>query len=400
MVRGYAWGLMATSITLTNISKVFGAGAGAARAVDGVDLHIPEGELFFLLGPSGCGKTTLLRMIAGFMDPSTGFLRFGERDVTHAPPNKRNTGMVFQSYALWPHMTVAQNVAFGLNVRKVGGEERAARVKEALDAVHMGQYADRKPTQLSGGQQQRVALARALVVRPDVLLLDEPLSNLDARLRIELRSEIRRICKTPLPGSPNGITTIYVTHDQKEALSMADRIAVMRAGKVVQIGGPADLYRNPADRFVAEFLGEANMVPGLVRTIDGGRAVIETPAGDLVSTHRNVGELAGGVREVLCCLRPEALRVEGATGGGARGGEDREGGSRLEAGGPVNVLEGRITQTTYLGEIAHHHVEAPGHTDLRVAELNPDPRLLRAEAPAVRITVDPGDVIVLQEGDG
>src|SRR5204863_9792191 len=170
------------------------------------------------------------------------------------PPNKRNTGMVFQSYALWPHMTVAANVGFGLGVRRVASEERDRRVTDALVAVRMAEYAERRPNELSGGQQQRVALARALVIRPDVLLLDEPLSNLDARLRIELRSEIRRVCKA------SGITAVYVTHDQKEALSMADRIAVMDRGRVVQTGAPADLYRRPGSRFVAEFLGETNLI--------------------------------------------------------------------------------------------------------------------------------------------
>src|ERR1043165_8830912 len=185
---------MPTAISIRNLSKAFGSGAAETLAVDDISLDINPGELFFLLGPSGCGKTTLLRMIAGFIDPSAGSVSFDGRDVTHTPPNKRNTGMVFQSYALWPHMTVAANVAFGLGIRKVPRDESERRVADALTAVRMAEYAERKPNQLSGGQQQRVALARALVIRPDVLLLDEPLSNLDAKLRIELRSEIRRVC--------------------------------------------------------------------------------------------------------------------------------------------------------------------------------------------------------------
>src|SRR5262245_50768979 len=179
-----------TSITLRGLSKHF----GGTVAVDSIDLTINAGELFFLLGPSGCGKTTLLRMIAGFIEPTSGWIRFGDRDVTIMPPNKRNTGMVFQSYALWPHMTVEENVAYGLNVRKTAVDERKRRILKALQTVHMEEYAQRKPNQLSGGQQQRVALARALVIEPTVLLLDEPLSNLDAKLRLEMRSEIRRIC--------------------------------------------------------------------------------------------------------------------------------------------------------------------------------------------------------------
>ena len=214
-------------------------GKPGPAVVNSISLDIEPGELFFLLGPSGCGKTTLLRMIAGFIEPTSGSVHFvgpnGSVDVTHVPPEQRNTGMVFQSYALWPHMTVADNVAFGLDVRKVFGSERSARVHEALQAVQMAEYADRKPNQLSGGQQQRVALARAIVVRPSVLLLDEPLSNLDAKLRIELRGEIRRLCKR------FGMTTVYVTHDQKEALSMADRIAILRAGQVVQVGSAQHL---------------------------------------------------------------------------------------------------------------------------------------------------------------
>jgi iron(III) transport system ATP-binding protein len=265
---------MSTTIAIKDLAKAYPAigRGGTTRAVDGVSIEIEPGELFFLLGPSGCGKTTLLRMIAGFIDPTEGSISFNGRDVTRTPPNKRNTGMVFQSYALWPHMTVAQNVAFGLSVRKVPGDEKAKRVREALDQVQMGEYAGRKPTQLSGGQQQRVALARALVVRPDVLLLDEPLSNLDAKLRLELRSEIRRVCKDA------GLTTVYVTHDQKEALSMADRVAIMEAGRVRQTGTPRELYRRPKSRFVAEFLGEADFFEAKVASHESGRLVVETTA--------------------------------------------------------------------------------------------------------------------------
>ena len=210
---------MSTPIQLTGLSKWF----GKTRAVDDVSLTIEGGKLFFLLGPSGCGKTTLLRLVAGFMEPNSGTIRFGARDVTKLAPNKRNACMVFQSYALWPHMSVRDNVEFGLKARKVDRASRKKRVDRALDAVQMLDKADRKPTQLSGGQQQRVALARALVVEPDVLLLDEPLSNLDAKLRNELREEIRRICRA------TDVTAVYVTHDQKEALSMADGMAVMSA---------------------------------------------------------------------------------------------------------------------------------------------------------------------------
>jgi len=210
------------SITIDNLVKTF----GKLAALDGISLRVEPGEIFFLLGPSGCGKTTLLRNIAGFYIPDSGRILFGDEDVTRLPPHRRNTGMMFQSYALWPHMTVAKNVAFGLEERRVRPKEIQARVTEALESVHMGPYANRKIAQLSGGQQQRVALARALVIRPRALLLDEPLSNLDAKLRLEMRTEIRRVCKE------SGLTAIYVTHDQKEALSISDRMAILEGGRI------------------------------------------------------------------------------------------------------------------------------------------------------------------------
>ncbi len=234
-------------LTLKAISKNF----GTVRAVDAVSLEVADGELFFLVGPSGCGKTTLLRMIAGFCQPDSGAVLFDGIQVNQQPAHLRNTGMVFQNYALWPHLTVADNVAFGLAVpgRRLPEKDRRARVQRMLQAVHMEEFAERKPNQLSGGQQQRVALARALVVEPACLLLDEPLSNLDAKLRLEMRIEIRRLVKQI------GITTIYVTHDQAEALSMADRCLILKNGRVAQIGTPRDIYQRPANRFVADFIG-------------------------------------------------------------------------------------------------------------------------------------------------
>src|SRR5262245_44846157 len=246
-------------LDLEHVSKHF----GPTVAVREVSLDVRDGEFVVLLGPSGCGKTTTLRMIAGFLAPTGGKVRVGGKDVTTLPPWKRNAGMVFQSYALFPHLTVAENVAFGLQMRKLPKPEIPGRVAEALALVRLGGLADRLPRQLSGGQQQRVALARALVIRPDVLLLDEPLSNLDAKLRETVRVEIRELQRQL------GTTTVMVTHDQEEALIMADRLVVMSEGSVRQVGTQRDLYERPADRFVAGFVGRSNLLPG--RMVGPGR---------------------------------------------------------------------------------------------------------------------------------
>ncbi|MBS0221689.1 MAG: ABC transporter ATP-binding protein [Proteobacteria bacterium] len=242
---------------------------GDFYAVRDVSLQVADGEFLVLLGPSGCGKTTTLRIVAGFIEPTAGSVTIGDRDVTMLPPWKRNSGMVFQSYALFPHLTVAQNVAFGLEMRKLGKAEIGKRVAEALALVRLAGFDDRLPRQLSGGQQQRVALARALAIRPDVLLLDEPLSNLDAKLRQEVRVEIRELQQKL------GLTTVMVTHDQEEALTMADRLVVMSEGSVRQIGSQRDLYERPADRFVADFVGRSTFFEGVVEApgrfrTDGG----------------------------------------------------------------------------------------------------------------------------------
>jgi iron(III) transport system ATP-binding protein len=231
---------------------------GTTHVLKDVNLDIAPGEFFAFLGPSGCGKTTLLRLIAGFNTSQTGTVKVGGGDISELPPWKRDVGMVFQSYALWPHMTVQRNVAFGLEERKVPRAEITARVKEALDIVGLGQLGERRPSQLSGGQQQRVALARTIVVRPKVLLLDEPLSNLDAKLRVQVRREIRDLQQSL------GLTTIFVTHDQEEANTICDRIAVMNEGVIQQVGTPMDLYDNPVNLFVATFLGTANVLSGVI----------------------------------------------------------------------------------------------------------------------------------------
>ncbi len=371
---------MSTAIHIKSLVKEYPAigRAGVTRAVDGPTLTIEPGELFFLLGPSGCGKTTLLRMIAGFIDPTEGTIAFDGRDVTHTPPNKRNTGMVFQSYALWPHMTVAQNVGFGLDVRKVSSTDKARRIAEALAQVQMTGYENRKPTQLSGGQQQRVALARALVVRPDVLLLDEPLSNLDAKLRLELRSQIRRVCKD------SGLTTVYVTHDQKEALSMADRVAIMREGKVCQIGTPRELYRKPQSRFVAAFLGEADFLDATVVEVRPGTITLETKAGHLVAAAEGENPHTPSApptvgQAVEVCVRPECWKP-------------------VEAGTPGS-LRAKLTETIYLGEIAQHVLDFDSGQQAHAAVLNPELVPKHTPGDTVGLAVAPHDVIVLTQPD-
>lgn len=354
---------MGTKIQIDNLTKTFGNGKSAATAVDNLSLTINPGELFFLLGPSGCGKTTLLRMIAGFIDPTKGKIAFDDKVVTHEPPNKRNTGMVFQSYALWPHMTVAQNVAFGLNVRKVTGKARDDQVMQALEAVQMAEYADRKPTQLSGGQQQRVALARAIVIKPSVLLLDEPLSNLDAKLRNDLRLQIRNICKD------SGITTVYVTHDQKEALSMADKVALLKKGKVVQLGTPVELYRKPKSTFVAEFLGETN----LIHTKASGSAANTTLSIEAGSFSANLD--ADHTGDTLISIRPEAIT--------------------LQKPGTPNTLPAKLLHSTYLGETAQHLLELKGAPPIKVAQMNPFAPTTIAPSPGdqVALLLSPTDIV-------
>lgn len=355
-----------TAITLEGICKAF----GSTVAVDSVSLRIDDGSLFFLLGPSGCGKTTLLRMLAGFVEPARGTIRFDDQDVTHLPPEKRQTGMVFQNYALWPHMSVFENVAFGLKVRKVSGSERDGRVEAALKAVRMQEYGKRTPNQLSGGQQQRVALARALVIVPRVLLLDEPLSNLDARLRAEMRLEIRRLC------NETRITTVYVTHDQMEALSMADRIAVMRAGQIVQVGAPREVYQRPDNRFVADFLGDTNFISAEVVGAEAGELVLRAPMGDVRATGLHESTPRNG--NLTCSIRPEAWRLE----------------SEASRHGAMNAWPGTIVGTVYQGEAARHEIELGGDVCIHMLELNP-----RARKPgeAVRVSVDAADVVVLAD---
>ena len=314
-----------TAITIDGVTRAF----GEVRAVDDVSLAIRDGEFFTLLGPSGCGKTTTLRMIAGFIDPTAGEIRLGGNDITREPPWRRNTGLVFQSYALFPHLSVAGNIAFGLRMRRLAQSEIGVKLKEVLRLVRLEGLADRLPRELSGGQQQRVALARALVIEPDILLLDEPLSNLDAKLRHEVRIEIRELQKKL------GLTTVMVTHDQEEALTMADRLVVMSNGEVQQVGSQRELYERPANTFVAGFVGRTNFLRGRVET----PGLFRTESGLAVRCH----EGAGGTARTLA-LRPERLSL---------------------AATPVteadNSFPGTVEFASYLGGIMEYYVRlTPG----------------------------------------
>ncbi|TAM76296.1 ABC transporter ATP-binding protein [bacterium] len=302
-------------VQLRNLTKRY----GDFVAVDDFSLDVADGEFVALLGPSGCGKTTTLRMIAGFVEASTGEIRIGERDVTEYPPYRRNTGMVFQGYALFPHMTVFENVAFGLRMRRLGAAETHERVAQALKLVRLDGHVDRMPRQLSGGQQQRVALARALVVQPDVFLLDEPLSNLDAKLRQEVRLEIRQLQQAL------GLTTIFVTHDQEEALTMADRLVVMDRGAIQQVGSPAELYDRPVNRFVADFIGHSNFFNG--RVCGPGEFKMDT--GAIV---RFDPEAATPQGDVSVAVRPERISF-----------------GHSPAAGTINCFEAEIEAVTFAG---------------------------------------------------
>ncbi len=345
---------------------------GSVRALDDVTLTIEDGELFFLLGPSGCGKTTLLRSLGGFETPTSGKILMGGEDVGGKPANERNTAMVFQGYALWPHLTVRENVAFGLEMQKIPAAERKRRVDEALREIQIAELADRKPNQLSGGQQQRVALARTLVVHPGCLLLDEPLANLDAKLRRDMRQEIRRICKE------NRLTAIYVTHDRAEALTMADRLAVLDAGRIVQVGTPEEVYRRPKNAFVANFLGETNLRRGTLEARGpDGTALIRTAIGQFSSASVSADVAPGA--PVLLSMRPEAFRV-------LADGESREG---------VNRLEVELTRHAYLGELADQIGRTGDGEALNFYEINPHGR--RSPGSRVGLAIDADDVVFLQE---
>jgi iron(III) transport system ATP-binding protein len=343
---------MAAGVTIDHVTF----GYGASPVLDDVALEIAKGEFFAFLGPSGSGKTTLLRLIAGFGRPSEGRILIGGRDVTRLPPWERNLGMVFQSYALWPHMTVAKNVAFGLEQRRVSRKDIARRVEEALALVGLADYASRRPAQLSGGQQQRVALARTLVIEPEVLLLDEPLSNLDAKLRTDMRAEIRALQRKLK------LTAIYVTHDQEEANAIADRLAVLEGGRIQQVGTPLALYDNPANRFVATFLGTANLVEGEIGT---DRTFVGAGGFTLAG-------IDGALGKACLSVRPQAIVLSAATSG-----------------------ETKVLTREFLGGIVRYRVRAAGQ-DMTVDVPHRRGEPAFAIGAPVAVSIDPKQVAVLR----
>ncbi|MEI6246902.1 MAG: ABC transporter ATP-binding protein [Verrucomicrobiota bacterium] len=351
---------------LRAIRKSYPSQPQAVQVLDGITLSIQPGELFFLLGPSGCGKTTLLRCLAGLDFPTSGAIFFGERDVTNLAAHLRETAMVFQSYALWPHLNVEENIAFGLVERKTPTAERTQRVEQALRSVRLEGLGGRAIDQLSGGQQQRVALARALVVRPRCLLLDEPLSNLDAQLRIEMRREIRRIVKE------NGLTAVYVTHDQEEALAMADRMAILEKGVVAQVGTPEEIYRRPASASVARFIGETNLIPAELLAADAGHIRVNSAAGVFTGQGAQAMLTAAAGTPVTLSVRPEAWQPAAV--------------------GAANSITGQVMERVYLGARAQLTLASP-LGPLSVVILNPPAGLTTGQTLTVAAAAQ--DIVVL-----
>ena len=349
-----------TAIRLDALTRTF----GTVRAVDEISLAIADGEFFTLLGPSGCGKTTLLRMIAGFCDVERGGIFFDDRRIDQLPAHRRNIGMVFQNYAIFPNLTVAQNVAYGLRARKIDRREIDRRVAEALEMVELPGHGARWPHEMSGGQLQRVAIARCLIIKPAVLLFDEPLSNLDAQLRTHMRVEIRRLQKTL------GLTAVYVTHDQEEALAISDRIAVLRGGKLEQVGSPEAIYRTPKTAFVGSFMGATNMLAGVIGASDG--SVTRITAGG--AEWQVPGRPGASGERVLLSIRPETLRLAEHDGAGPR-------------------LSAHLTLREFLGPILRLHAMLPDGTPIRIAALGSQ-EVGGAPDGALTLGYDPAQIIV------
>jgi len=345
------------AVDARNVGKIYGAGAGAVTALGDVSIAIEQGEFFTLLGPSGCGKTTLLRCIAGFETPTSGSIHLSGQDITYTPPNERPVNTVFQSYALFPHLSVADNIGFGLKMQGKPKAEVNKAVERVLALVKLEEFANRLPQQLSGGQQQRVALARALAPEPEVLLLDEPLSALDLKLRKEMQSELKRL------QTETGITFIFVTHDQEEALTMSNRIGVMSAGALLQVGTPHDIYDRPVNRFVADFIGETNFLEGRVED-----AKVRIGTGDLLAV-----PLDGHSGTVTLAIRPEQVSVSAANGG----------------------ISARIIDATYLGTDTHYTL-ALGDDSHLVARVQSNSKTAFGVGDTVGVSIDAQAVQVLK----
>ena len=362
--------MRAAEIRLENISKRY----GDLWAVRQVTLHIQRGEFYTFLGPSGCGKSTLLRTIAGFVSPDEGTVYLDGAPVNHIPPWGRNVAMVFQNYALWPHMTVFENVAFGLRERKTPRHEIERRVRQALEQVGLKGTENRRPSQLSGGQQQRVALARTLVIQPRALLLDEPLSNLDAKLRAEMRIELLKLQRDL------GITTIYVTHDQEEALALSTRIAVVESGRVIQEGEPREIYEQPREKFVAEFVGKSNLFFGTVVRAGGGTIEIKTEEGLVIQAFSPTPlSTSGAGKKVLLNVRPEAVELIRTGEPSAR----------------TNRISGKVTASAYQGSFVEYEIEARGKP-IKANVINPKGKQLFQRGDEVAMVFDPEDAGVVR----
>jgi len=337
-------------------------GSGEVTAVNDVNLEIKAGELVTILGPSGCGKTTTLRMIAGFEYPTSGSILIGGKDVAMVPPNKRGLSMVFQSYALFPHLTIYENVAYGLRVQKLPAAEIRERTERALELMQLTPMAKRYPSQVSGGQQQRIALARAIVIEPSVLLFDEPLSNLDAKLREYMRDELRKLQKRL------GITSLYVTHDQSEAMAISDRVVIMQEGRIQQVGTPREIYAFPQSKFVADFMGKANFIRVNVLGMEGESARIDLEGSQF--TVPKAGKAGPAVGPALLVVRPEALRL-----------------TNPSSNQPSVALKGRIDRFTYFGNIARYEVSTD-NAPLLIETYNPEASFVFEEGAEVGIIID------------
>ena len=358
-------------VSLRNLTKRFKSldGSGEVVAVNDISLDIKTGELVTILGPSGCGKTTTLRMVAGFEFPTSGSILIGGKDVAAVPPNKRGISMVFQSYALFPHLNIYENIAYGLRVQKLPATEIAGRTKAILELMQLTSMQKRFPSQVSGGQQQRIALARAIVIEPSVLLFDEPLSNLDAKLREYMRDELRKLQKRL------GITSLYVTHDQEEAMAISDRIVIMQDGVIRQVGSPRAIYEHPESIFVATFMGKANILPVEVLGREGDAAVADLSGARLDLPSPGHAAPARGKGSLV--VRPEAVRI-------------------VKAGSGEAVLEGRIERMTYFGNIARYEIPVLG-TTIMAERYNPQGARLHEEGETVGVAFEIDSVRILKE---